>query len=140
MARNLVRFDPFAQLNSLEESLFGDELFRPLRSGQFPTTDVYTQDDKQLSVEVHLPGFEEKDVSVDVDKGALVIQAERHEREEDKKKKYVIRETSNSFYRRITLPEQADDGKIEAHFAKGVLTVVVPFHELPAPKKIAITS
>ena len=61
---------------------------------------------------------DEKDISVDIDGGALVVQAERHEKEEDKKKKYVIRESSSSFYRRIALPEQANQGEIEAHFSK----------------------
>ena len=86
-----------------------------------------------------MPQFDEKDISVDIDEGALVIQAERHEKTEDKKK-YVVRESSSSYYRRIALPDQADEGKIDAHFAKGVLTVTVPFKELPTPKKIAITS
>jgi HSP20 family protein len=140
MARNLVRFDPLAELNALQREFFEDGFFSPLRGSKLPTTDVYTEDDKQLTVEAHLPNFAEKDISVDVDQGALVIQAEKHEREEDKKKKYVVRESSSSFYRRITLPEQADDGNISAQFTDGVLKVVVPFKALPAPKKIAISA
>jgi len=140
MARNLVRFDPLAELNALQKEFFEDGFFGRSRGSKLPTTDVYTEDDKQLTVEAHLPNFAEKDISVDVDQGALVIQAEKHEREEDKKKKYVVRESSSSFYRRITLPDQADDGNISAQFADGVLKVVVPFKELPAPKKIAIST
>ena len=140
MARNLVRFDPFAELNALQKEFFENGFLSPVRGSKLPTTDVYTEDDKQLTVEAHLPNFGEKDISVDVDQGALVIQAEKHEREEDKKKKYVVRESSSSFYRRIMLPEQADDSHISAQFADGVLKVVVPFRELPAPKKIAISA
>ena len=139
MARNLVRFNPFAEFDSLQRQFFDDVDFMPLRELRLPTTDVFTEDDKQLTVEAHLPGFEEKDISVDIDGGSLVIQAERHEKEEDKKKKYVVRESSSSYYRRIMLPEQTDESKIEAHFASGMLTVVVPFKQLPSPKKIAIT-
>lgn len=139
MARNLVRFDPFAELNALQKEYFGGD-FLSTRGGKFPTTDVYTEDDKQLTVEAHLPNFAEKDISVDIDQGALVIQAEKHEKEEDKKKKYVVRESSSSFYRRITLPEQADEEKISAQLTDGVLKVVVPFKELPSPKKISITT
>lgn len=140
MARNLVRFDPFAELNDLQRRFF-EEGFGALTPGQGrrPTTDVYTEDDNKLTVEAHLPLFDEKDISVDVDQGALVIQAERHDRTEDEKKKYVVRESSSSYYRRIALPEQADDSKIEANFTHGVLKVTVPFKELPSPKKIAIT-
>ncbi|HEU5223186.1 MAG TPA: Hsp20/alpha crystallin family protein [Candidatus Lumbricidophila sp.] len=139
MARNLVRFDPFAGLDGLRRDFFDEGLFRALR-GKLPTTDVYTEDDKALVVEAHLPNFAEKDITVNVDKGALVIQAERHEREEDKKKKYVIRESSSSFYRSIVLPEQAEDAKITANFDNGILKVTVPLKELAAPTKIAIGS
>ncbi len=142
MPRNLVRFEPFAELDNLQKRFFDDGFLAPFRGGgsHFPATDVYTEDDKQLTVEARLADFEEKDISVDIDGDALVIQAERHEREEDKKKKYVIRESTNSYYRRITLPEQADRSKVQASFSKGVLKVVVPFADLPAPTRIPITS
>lgn len=137
---NLIRFDPFAQMQALQKQFFGDDdwFATPHKGLQVPTTDVYTEDDKQLTVEAHLPNFEDKDVDVHVDKGALVISAEKHEQEKDKKKKYVVRESSSSFYRRISLPEQANEAKIEAHMKDGVLKVIVPFKELPSPKKIAI--
>lgn len=135
---NIVRFDPFAELDALQRQFFGDDFMTPLRAGRVPTTDVYTEDDKQLTVEAHLPNFEDKDIDVHVEGGALVVSAERHEKEEDKKKKYVVRESSSSFYRRIQLPERANADAIDAHFTDGVLKVTVPFKELPAPKKIAI--
>jgi HSP20 family protein len=140
MARDLIRFNPFAGFDSLERRILQNDFLRPFRSTAFPTTDIYTEDDNQLSVEAHLPGFAEKDISVDIDQGALVIHAERHEKEEDKKKKYVVRESSSSYYRRIDLPEQADESGVQARFEEGVLTVTVPFKELAAPKKIAISS
>ncbi len=139
MARNLVRFDPFAELSRLERDFFEDGMFASRRT-KLPTTDIYTKDDKELIVEVHLPDFDENDVSVNIDEGALVIQAEKHEKEEDKGKKYVVRESSQSFYRRIALPQQSDQAKIAASFDKGVLTVDVPFAQLPSPKSIPITA
>lgn len=135
---NLVKFDPFTELQALQRQFFGDDWFTPAKSLQMPTTDVYTQDDKQLTVEAHLPNFEDKDIDVQIDGDALVIRAEKHEQEKDKTKKYVVRESSSSFYRRIRLPEIADNSKIDAHMKDGVLKVTVPFKKLPAPKKIAI--
>lgn len=134
---NLMRYDPFEEMRSLQKQFFGDDLWAPLRQ-HMATTDVYTEDDKQLTVEAHLPHFNEKDVDISVDRGFLTIRAEKHEREEDKKKKYVVRESSSSFYRRVQLPEQADANKVEARMEDGILKVKVPFKELPAPKKIAI--
>lgn len=134
---NLVRFDPFAELQALQKQFFGDEPFAS-PTLQLPTTDIYTNDDKELIVEAHLPHFEEKDIDISIDKNILTISAERHEKEEDKSKKYVVRESASSFYRRIRLPERADEEAVHAHMENGLLRVTVGFKELPAPKKIAI--
>jgi len=139
MARNLVRFDPLAELDALQKQFFSDGVFRRLRTAALPTTDIYMEDDKQLTVEAHLPDFSEDDVSVDVDQGALVIQAEKREKETDRKKKYVVRESASSYYRRIALPEQADEENVTASFHRGVLRVVVPFKESASPRKIELT-
>jgi HSP20 family protein len=136
---NLVKYDPFADLTTLQRQFFGDDWLSPLKGVNIPTTDVYT-DENRLVVEAHLPNFEQKDVDIRVDNGSLVISAERHEKEEDKKRKYVVRESSSSFYRRIQLPERADADKIEAQLDEGVLKVNVPLTPLPEPKKVAISS
>ena len=136
----LVRFDPFRELDALQRQLLGDDCMTPIKSVSFPTTDVYTNDDKELVVEAHLPNYDNEDVDVHVDDGALVIQAERHEREEDKKRKYVVRESSSSFYRRIQLPDRANADGVQAHLDDGVLKVTIPLVALPEPKKIAIAS
>jgi HSP20 family protein len=103
-------------------------------------TDVYSENDKEMVVEVHLPNFDEKEVNVDVQDAALVISAEHKEEEKGKNRKYLVRESSTSFYRRVALPKQADQDGVKAHFSGGVLKVTVPFKELPKPKKVAITS
>lgn len=136
---NLIKYDPFAELNAMQRQFFGDDWLSPLKGVNIPTTDVYTDND-QLIVEAHLPNFEQDDVSISVENGALVISAERHEKEEDKKKKYVVRESSSSFYRRIQLPERANADDIEAHLDDGVLKVEVPLKALPEPKKITVKS
>lgn len=134
----LIRFDPFEEIRALQRQFFGDDVINaPLKAMQIPTTDVYTDNDK-LTIEAHLPNFSDSDIDISVDKGALVISAERHEKEEDKKKKYIVRESSTSFYRRIQLPEHADESKIEARMDEGILKVAIPFKALPQPKKISI--
>jgi len=138
----IVRWDPFGELNSLHDqmnSLF-NQAFGSSTQQLLPVTDVYSEDDKHMVIEVHLPNFDEKEVDVDVQDGALVIAAQHAEKEEDKKRQYLVRESSTSFYRRVALPKQADQDHIKAHFAKGVLKVTVPFKELPKPKKVAIES
>ena len=136
---NLTRWDPFSELSVLQKQFFGDDWMSPFKGVNIPTTDVYTKDN-QLMVEAHLPNFEQEDISIQVEGNALVVSAERHEKEEDKNKKYVVRESSSSFYRRIALPERANTEKIEANLQDGVLKVSVPLTPLPEPKKIAIAA
>lgn len=136
---NLVKWDPFAELSALQKQFFGDDWMTPVKGVNIPTTDVYTKNN-QLQVEAHLPNFDQDDVTIQVENNALVISAERHEKEEDKDKKYVVRESSSSFYRRIALPDRADTDKIEARLDDGVLKVSVPLTPLPEPKKIAIAA
>jgi HSP20 family protein len=135
---NLIKFDPFAEIQALQKQFFSDDWFSPIKSMQMPTTDVYTKNDKELCVEAHLPNFQQKDIDIHVDKGSLIIRAERHEQEKDKDKKYIVRESSGSFYRSIKLPEAADEDSVKAKMKDGVLTVTVQFKELPEPKRVAI--
>lgn len=134
---NIVRFDPLAELNALQKQFFGDDLMTPFKGVSIPTTDVYTNNN-QLVVEAHLPNFIQDDIDISVDNGALVVQAERHEKEEDRGKKYVVRESSSSFYRRVLLPERADADNIDAHLENGLLRVSIPLTPLPEPKKISV--
>ena len=135
----LVRYNPFAELSALQRQFFGDDWMSPLKNVNIPTTDVYTKDN-ELTVEAHLPNFHQEDIDIQVNDNTLTIQAERHEKEEDKSKKYVVRESSSSFYRSIQLPDRADADNIDARIDDGVLKVVVPLEPLPEPKKITIAS
>jgi HSP20 family protein len=137
----LISWDPFDEMRSLQKQFFNDDFFgKSLKTLSVPTTDVYTNDDKELVVEAHMPNFSDNDIDVHIDNGNLVIRAEKHEKEEDKKKKYVVRESSSSFYRSVRLPKHADQSAIKADMHEGVLKVTVPFKELPEPKKIKITA
>ncbi len=138
MARELARWDPLGGLEALRRNLFDDGFLRTMR-GTFPTTDMYTEEDGTLMVETHLPTFDDKDITVDVDRGAVVIQAEKHQKEEDKKRNYVTRESSSSYYRSIQLPDGAEENGITATFENGILKVAVPMAKAAAaPRKIAI--
>lgn len=142
---NIIRYnDPFAGLEDMHRTM--DDVFRGVFGGlQSPanlssTVDVY-EEDNALHTEVAVPGYDKKDIEVNIHDGVLEVKGEKTSKEEkDKKRSYVLRETSSSFYRRIALPKQADADKVEAHFDNGVLKVTVPYKELPAPKKIDIKS
>jgi HSP20 family protein len=50
-----------------------------------------------------------------------------------------VRESSSSYYRRVVLPEQADEDAVQASFDDGVLRVTVPYKAVEAPRKIQIS-
>lgn len=136
---NIVRFDPFSELSALQRRFFNDDWISPATQINIPTTDIYmSEDGKQMTVEVHLPNFNENDVNISVDDGALEIQAERREQKEDKQRNTIVRESASSYYRRILLPDRADGDHIEASLDNGVLKVNIPMTPLPEPKKISV--
>lgn len=136
---NIVKYDPFEELLSLQRQFFGDDLFMNDTTANIPATDVYmTDNDKNMVIEAHLPNFDRNDVNIDVNGDNLVISAERHEKEEDKGKKYLVRESSSSFYRSISLPERANKSDISADLVDGVLKINVPMAALPEARRISI--
>jgi len=138
----LVRWDPFSELNSLHEqvnSLFNDTFGNVPAAMNTPATDVYSND-KELTIETHLPNFKEDEVSVQHHDGELEIKAEHEEKEEGKDRKYLVRESVSRYYRRFALPKNSDADSIQATYKDGVLKVVVPFKELPQPKRIALNA
>jgi HSP20 family protein len=142
---SLIRWsDPLTGMDSLHREL--DDMFssffgQTLTTSSSPAMDIYTEDDKQLVTEVHLPGFQKDEVDVQVHNGMLEIKGEKHEKEEkkDTKRTYMVRQSSSQFYRSIALPKQANGDEVEAHFEDGVLKVTIPFKEVPTPKKVAIS-
>ena len=90
-----------------------------------PELDVH-DNGKQLTIEVDLPGVNEKDVSVTVTNGMLLIKGEKKSQFEEKKENYYLSERSyGSFERSLRLPETVDEDKIDARFDKGVLKLVI---------------
>jgi len=105
-----------------------------------PDLDVH-ENAKQLTIEVDLPGVDEKDVSVTLANGLLTIKGERKTEREEKKENYYLAERScGAFERSLRLPDTIDEAKLEARFDKGVLTVIAQKRPeaVRAEKKIEI--
>jgi HSP20 family protein len=104
----------------------------PLANARWPTSvmvpelDVH-ENDKSFSIEVELPGVEEKDVSVTFNNGYLTVKGEKKSEREEKKENYYLAERSfGSFERSLRLPDTLDESKIVARFDKGVLKISAP--------------
>jgi HSP20 family protein len=111
------------------ESFFGDSSMLP--AGKVPAVDI-REYDGHYAMEMELPGFDEKDVEVQVNGGSLSIASRKEtesregpEKPEAKKDgRFLIRERRiTSFSRSFTLPESVDPDQISASFKNGILTL-----------------
>ena len=139
---------PFERLRDEMDALF-DDFYRGFNVTPFeghhtrsfsPSIDV-SETDKEIKVAAELPGMDDKDIEVNLNKDSLTIKGEKKEEKEDKGKDYYHVERSyGSFTRTIPLPVEIESDKAEAHFKKGVLTVTVPksAKAIETKKKITI--
>ncbi len=119
---------------------FGLVPFRRIEPEFMPRIDVY-ETEKDLKVTAEVPGMEEKDIEVTLDKDVLTIMGEKSSEHAEKTSQYHRTErTYGSFRRDIQLPGDLDAEKVEAAFAKGVLTITLPkpAESVSRVKKISI--
>ena len=122
------------------------EIDRWVKQGVFngfsPAAEI-AKDGDDAVVRVELPGVDvEKDVSVEVDKGQLVIRGERRdERSEEKGGRTLSEVRYGSFRRSFKLPAHVTSDAISASYDAGVLTVrVAGAHKGTEAQRIAIES
>lgn len=105
-----------------------------------PAADV-VETEQGYEIRVDLPGFDEKDVTVELAGDEISLKADHSEDREEKQASYHVSERRRGSCRRIfRLPDGIDRDHIAARFDKGVLTVSLP-KSAPAAgqsRKIAI--
>lgn len=109
-----------------------------LPSDFLPALNV-AEDHKALTITVELPGFDEKDVQVNVTGNLLTISGERKWEEAKKGKEWHrVESRYGSFTRTLTLPQNLKNDQVEAVFSKGVLTLTLPKVEPTPTTKVKI--
>ena len=126
--KTVSRYRPMNVVDQLLESFFDSSLVpftgNPM-SHKLPPVDVQETADTYL-VEAELPGFDEKQIKVQVEGGKLTIESASGEKKEEKDGNYLIRERRDvSFCRSFTLPENADTESVSAAFKNGVLSLEI---------------
>ena len=93
-------------------------------------TDIYEKDGI-YNIEMDIPGFDKKDVKIEVEDGYLTVSAKKSEKHEDKDKHYIKRERYSGSFKREFYIGDVNHEDIKAEFKDGTLNITVP----EAPKK-----
>jgi HSP20 family protein len=138
-----VALHPFTIETALDDfdkyigSVFGESPLAPVfgKTGQAPAVDIRETDDAYL-MEAELPGYDEKNIRVQMDGNTLTIESKKEEEnnrdlspKRDGKKgedRFIIRERRRaSFSRSFKLPEDADTESVSAVFKNGLLNLEI---------------
>lgn len=148
MYESLLNFPGlFGELDRLQREM--DQLFgsvgrpgsiRAVASGAFPAINVGST---PSSVEVYAfaPGIDPAKLEVQVDRGVLSISGERPSSRPEGDQKasvYAAERFTGRFKRTVSLPEDADPGRVDASYRDGVLRVSVGRREAAQPKRIEV--
>ena len=120
------------------ESFLGDSILSPaakvFTQALAPLTPLTTpavdirETENSYMLEMELPGYEEKDINVNVD-GANLSVSSKHEEKQDSKdsgETWLLKERRfSSFSRSFKLPENANPEEISAEFKNGILSMEI---------------
>ena len=121
-------YNPFRELEEFERSIFAPDTLASFRA------DIEDEGDN-LILSADLPGFDKKDIQIDIDDDRLVIRAERHSNYEKKDKKNGFLRCERSFgsYSRSFDVSGIDCANIKAAYKDGVLTMTLPKQKKEEP-------
>jgi HSP20 family protein len=137
----LERWTPFSEIDLLDRRM--RRMFGGL--GLVPTTivpaaDIY-EDADAFVVELEVPGFDEKELGIEVSDHTLTVTGERKEEKEKEENTLHLRERLEaSFERSFVLPVEVDSEHLSAAYSKGVLTLRAPKKVLAKPRKIELAA
>jgi HSP20 family protein len=138
-----LRTRPAGDSDRWVRDFFGPATADDWFAGAFTPAAEIVRDGDDALVRVELPGVDvEKDVTVEVDRGYLVIRGERRdERAEDKDGRSLREMRYGSFRRAFKLPAHVTNDALSATYEAGVLTVrVAGAHKGAETHRVAIES
>ncbi len=109
------------------------------RSGFVPAVEV-VRDGQDVVVRVELPGVDvERDVSIEVERGKLVLSGERRDAHESQAEGVLVRELRyGQFRREFALPPGVSPEQVEASYDAGLLDVRVRGVVAPEPAVVRV--
>ena len=139
----LAEFERFQQqLERVFPQLHSSDSIRATARGGFPAINIGSTPDT-IEIVAFAPGIEAKSVQLSIDKGLLVVAGERKNDipdGDDRVSVYAQERFAGPFRRVVSLPEDADPGRVNASYRDGFLRVSVGKRESSKPRRIEIQS
>ena len=134
-------YNPFEEMRQMQiemdkifarfhQRMVNEEMYKrfPATFPSSPAVDLEDKGDHYL-LKADMPGAKKSEIDVSTKEGMLTIRAKslREEEKQDKEKGYIKHERFEGVYvRSMSLPEDADPGKLESDYKDGVLKITIP--------------
>ena len=106
-------------------SLLNDSVLSDKFAVRTPAVNI-AETENEYEIELAVPGLKKEDFKINLEKNVLSVSAEKKAEEVNENKKFSKREyTYSSFTRSFTLPQSADQNKIEADYTDGILKLTI---------------
>lgn len=144
---NIVKYDPFGDLRSLQDEvnrLFSGTFARSgrqdevLRGAWNPQVDIF-ENKNEIVLEAELPGMKAEDVNISIENNVLTLHGERKfEKKDERDNFHRVERSYGSFTRSFTLPPTVSSENANAEFENGVLRLTLAKREEAKPRRIEI--
>ena len=130
----LMRSDPFREFDRLTEQVFGTQS----RPAVMPM-DAYREGDRMV-VHLDLPGVEQSSIDLTVEKNVLTVSAERRWSTGEDSQVVASERPQGTFRRQLFLGDGLDTERVEASYANGVLSLIIPVAEQAKPRRVEVSA
>ena len=130
------------QLDRVYPRSHSPDSIRATARGEFPAINIGSTPDT-IEIVAFAPSIDAKSVQLSIDKGLLVVAGERKNdipEGDERISVYAQERFAGPFRRVVSLPEDADPGRVNASYRDGFLRVSVGKRESSKPRRIEIQS
>jgi HSP20 family protein len=128
----LMRFDPFREIDRITEQVMG--------ASRMPRTmpmEAFRRGE-EFFVYIDLPGVNDDDVDVTVERNVVNIRAERRSPRQEGDELIVDERPQGVFTRQLFLGDNLDTNRLSADYDRGVVCLTIPIAEESKPRRISV--
>lgn len=134
-------FDDLRRIQQEMEQMFGPRTWpagiRSVARGTYPPINVGATPER-VDVYLFAAGLDPKTLDISIQQNLLTVAGERQVAVPDNVEYYRRERFTGSFKRVISLPEDVDPDKVEAHYSDGILQVSIQRREASRPRQIEV--